>query len=440
MSKSQEIRELLLKEPGLSSREAARRVGCSRSTVQDVQRKLRTGAPPSPTSPAEKEPVSVDTLRKLLGAGLHTPASLKEALNCSQDEFESALEKLQETHVVHWQGSFLTLKAPEFGSLPLDFSNDGDWVTVGLVADTHLACKEERLESLHNQYDVFKAEGITTVLHAGNPVEGYIPRINGGSVLCTGIDAQALYFVDNYPSRPGMVTYFITGDDHEGWWQKEGFSYGAYQQMVAEREGRVDLKYIGHVESDVQVQTKSGVFWIKVQHPGGGSSYARSYVGQKQVEAFQGGEKPHILVQGHYHMHNYMVERNVHVINLPGFQDQTIFARKKRLRMEVGGAILSFRPSEAGSLQRVRIEWNLYFDRKFYTPYLRSDSRLIKGKLVLDNGKGTVRQNPGKPPGPARARFGKLGAGEGLPHSGEETSRPDAGVPARRRRKARRSG
>jgi hypothetical protein len=279
----------------------------------------------------------------------------------------------------------LDLPEPSFGKLPLRIINGMDWITIGLVADTHLACRESRLDALHAQYDLFAAEGITTVLHAGNIVDGYVPRINGGSVLCTGIDSQAQFVIDKYPSRDGIKTHFITGDDHEGWWMKEGFNFGAYLELTAVKQGRTDLNYIGHVEADVEVKAKgiTGKTIIKVQHPGGGSTYARSYTGQKQVESFQGGEKPQILVQGHYHVSNYMNDRNVHVIGMPGFQDQTIFARKKRLRMEIGGAILSFKLNPEGAITRCRVEFNLFFDRGYYRPFLESDAKILKGHLVI---------------------------------------------------------
>ncbi len=277
------------------------------------------------------------------------------------------------------------LPKPEFGHLPLRVINAGGWFTIGLVADTHLCCKEERLAELHAQYDLFAAEGIKTVLHAGNPVDGYIPRINGGSVFETSIDGQVNYFIDNYPKREGITTYYITGDDHEGWWMKEGFNFGAYLEMMARQCGRTDLRYCGHVESDIEVRVSPAAHTIiKLQHPGGGSSYARSYTGQKQVESFEGGEKPAILVQGHYHVFNYMQDRNIHVVGMPGFQDQTIFARKKRLRMEVGGAILRFKANpDDGAVTRCSVEVNRFFTRSYYKAYLRSDVRYLKGHVVL---------------------------------------------------------
>lgn len=275
------------------------------------------------------------------------------------------------------------LPPPEFGYLPLKAVEASDWHRFGLVSDTHLCCKESRLEALHAQYDLFTKEKITTVLHAGNIVDGYVPRINGGSVLCTSVDDQAQYVIDNYPSRKGITTHFITGDDHEGWWQKEGFNFGAYLAFLAKDQGREDLNYIGHVEADVEVRSGGKKTIMKVQHPGGGSAYARSYAGQKQVESFQGGEKPAILIQGHYHVSNYSIDRNVHIIGLPGFQDQTIFARKKRLRMEIGGAILEFKTDSGGAVTRCRLEFTLYFDRGYYKTFLRSDAKVLKGHLVI---------------------------------------------------------
>jgi predicted phosphodiesterase len=279
------------------------------------------------------------------------------------------------------------LKPPEFGYLDLKMTDAGDWVTFGLVSDTHLCCKEERLSELHNQYDIFEREGIETVFHAGNILDGYIHRINGASVFETTIDGQSQYVVDNYPSRKGITTHFITGDDHESWFSP-GFNIGGYIALLAKNQGRTDLNYIGHVEADVEIKTKGTKgpvsTIIKIQHPGGGSAYARSYTGQKQIEALEGGEKPSILVQGHYHVSNYMQERNVHVISMPGFQDQTIFARKKRLRMEVGGAILQFKVSpDDGSVTRCRVEFNRYFTRGYYKHYLHSDAKILKGHLVL---------------------------------------------------------
>lgn len=275
----------------------------------------------------------------------------------------------------------------EFGRIPLKIFDGGGWTRLGLVSDTHLCCKEERLDALHAQYDLFKSEGIKTVFHAGNIVDGYIQRINGDSVYSTTPDGQAQYVVDNYPTRAGITTHFITGDDHESWFAP-GFNFGAYLEMVANREGRKDLVYIGHVEGDCELKCGKHSQILKIQHPGGGSAYARSYKGQKMAESFQGGEKPAILIQGHFHTSGYTFDRNIHIVGMPGMQDQTVFGRKKHLRFEVGGCIIEFKMSPTtGAITRFRPEFNFFFDRGFYKPFLKSDARLLKGHIVIKAGK-----------------------------------------------------
>lgn len=302
-------------------------------------------------------------------------------------QIENVIFDLSKSKNITISNGIAAIVKPAFGRINIDVFGI-EWQKYGVLGDTHLACKEERLDALHAVYDIYAQEGIKHVFHAGNIVDGYVQRINGASVIVSTPDGQAQYVIDNYPQRDGIVTHFITGDDHEGWWIKDGFNWGAYLEMMAKKQGREDLHYIGHVEADVDLVTKGGKAIMKVQHPGGGSSYARSYAGQKQVEAFQGGEKPQILLQGHYHVNNYMFDRNVHVIGLPGFQDQTVFGRKLKLRFDVGGGILHFKQNpDDGSISRLKYEIIPFFDRKYYQAYLRSDKKLVSGKLVMNDAK-----------------------------------------------------
>lgn len=322
-NKNDLIRAILEKNPGANSRQVAKIVGCNDGFVRNVLRTMR----------------------------------LEAAAQSVPSEF------------------LFQREIPKKAKIIFDNCLGGKWLRYGLVADTHLGCREERLAELHATYDLFEKEGITTVFHAGNPVDGYIEKINGTSAIVTTVDGQAAYMALNYPKRKGITTYFITGDDHEGWWIKKGINWGAYCEHVCRKHGRTDLVYIGHVEADVTIRGDKGTrpTIIKVQHPGGGSAYARSYTQQKQIEAFEGGEKPDILIQGHYHVSNFMMDRGVICVSMPGFQDQTIFARKKRLRMEVGGAILEFKRDKRGSVHRCRIEWIRYFNRGFYKNFIPSD-------------------------------------------------------------------
>lgn len=380
------VKELLLNNPGLTVRQLKEAIGFGVDSAQvylkaarDAQLVERVHATD------ESEGVLASKVLKILQRGPITPASLCSALNIDLTTFEKVCAKLSETHELEHHGALLSIGRPPTGLIDIAVIDPVNRITIGLVSDTHLGCKEERLDALNTVYDIFVREGITKVFHAGNIVDGYIPKINGESAFVTTIDDQIQYVIDQYPRRDGIVTHFITGDDHEGWWIKTGYNFGRDLMQTAQGQGRTDLIYIGHVEADVEFKGPGGSTIMKVQHPGGGSAYARSYAGQKQVESFQGGEKPGILVQGHYHVANWMFERNVHVIGMPGFQDQTVFARKKRLRMDVGGAILGFKQNpKDGAITRCAVEYIMFFDRGYYRPFLRSDPPILKGHTVVN--------------------------------------------------------
>ena|SRR5260221_26748 len=250
--------------------------------------------------------------------------------------------------------------------------------TFGAVSDTHLCSTFAREDALKWLYSYFEDQGIETVVHCGNMVDGYLPRINGGYVKESSIDGQTNYTIDRYPTRSGIRTIYITGDDHEGWWQKEGFNWGKHLELEANDQGRTDLIYAGHVEADLRIKRNGHYDIVRLQHPGGGSAYAVSYKAQKQVESFEGGEKPAIFIYGHYHVADFLPYRNVYAIGLPGLQAQTVFGRKKGLRMEVGGAVIRCAQDSDGHVASCTVQFIIFYDRGFYKKFIVSDNKEAK--------------------------------------------------------------
>jgi hypothetical protein len=237
----------------------------------------------------------------------------------------------------------------------------------GALGDTHLYSKYERLDVLNTLYDVYEREGITEVYHTGNALDGEF-RFNKYDLQGpSGIGPQVEYFVKNYPQREGITTHYITGDDHEGWWiNREAVNIGKLIEDTATSNGRQDLKFIGHVETDVILQAANGKAVMKIMHPGGGSAYATSYTAQKIVESFQGGEKPQILLIGHYHKLEFGYPREVYVIQTGCTQDQTPFMRKLKIQAHVGGTIIKFHQTPTGEINRFQVEFIPFYDRNFY--------------------------------------------------------------------------
>jgi predicted phosphodiesterase len=238
----------------------------------------------------------------------------------------------------------------------------------GVIGDTHLGSKYERLDVLEALFDRFAAEGVQRVYLAGNMIDGEA-KFNRYDIYVHGVEGQVANFVAKFPQREGIETHFVTGDDHEGWYiQREHVNVGQVIVDRARAAGRSDLVYLGHIEHDVEFeQADGGSAVLRIVHGGGGSAYAISYKAQKYVETLQGGEKPKIVVLGHYHKYDVGYPREVHVIQPGCTQDQTPFLRKLQIQAMVGGCIMWVRRNDLGIFTGVRVEWFPFYDRKFYT-------------------------------------------------------------------------
>jgi hypothetical protein len=242
----------------------------------------------------------------------------------------------------------------------------GKWVKFGVCGDKHLCNMHSRLDVMKLLYDLFESEEITTVYDTGNWIDGEC-RFNKGELLVHGMDAQIGYWVDNHPQRKHLTTKYVAGDDHEGWFQqRECIDIGRHAMLLAREMGRNDLEYIGYAEALVELKAAKGSRFMMVNHPGGGAAYAISYKGQKYVESLQGGEKPAIVLQGHYHKFNVGYPREVWVVDTGTCCDQTLFMRKKQLQAHVGGQIVELMQAPDGRIIRFRVEFLPFYDRGFY--------------------------------------------------------------------------
>ena len=256
---------------------------------------------------------------------------------------------------------------PEGGRLVLKSEDRGDgWIYFGIITDNHKGNRHHRQDVENAAYETFAREGVKHVLNAGNWIDG-VAKFNLHELVAHGMDEQLDLWIQTTPSKKGITTHFISGDDHEGWYnQRESMNIGLIAELTAKDAGREDLHFIGHVESDVELKARKGSAVLRIMHPGGGSAYAFSYVPQKIVESFQGGEKPQVLILGHFHKWDVCFPREVHVISAGCCEDQTMFMRKKKIAAHVGYVLVGIQQDQEGHITRVRTEWLSFYDRKFY--------------------------------------------------------------------------
>jgi len=358
---------------GGTLREIAMKLDVAKHTVS----KYISGTP-GPGADSPKVEVTESDLqlgiRKELKKKPLTSAELADALDVSPKRITTAIKEMTIRGAMistNLDGKYdiTPAFAAEAGKAEIKSSKDfGEWSHIfGAVSDQHLCNKHSRLDVLNAAYDEFERQGITTVYNAGNWIDGEARFNKTELIVRPGMDAQLDYMIDKYPVKKGITTHYIAGDDHESWYsQREGVEIGRYLQYRAEDQGRTDLKYLGFGEADVKLNHGSGSAVMRVVHPGGGSSYAISYTDQKRVESYQGGEKPHVELAGHYHKANYGYPREVHAVQTGCMCDQTMFMRKKRLAAHVGFWVIKIKQDSNGAVSRFAPEWFPYYDLTYY--------------------------------------------------------------------------
>jgi len=323
----------------------------------------------------EDETPLIDRLRALLLTGRKSVDRLSTLTRAPLQRIDDTLDELV-AHGANIQrnGDFVEMvrvAEPSFarGAEMVIESDENNRYKFGVSSDKHVASKYCRLDVITDLYQRFADRGITHVLDGGNWIEGE-SRFNKYDTTHVGVDEQCKELVRVMPQHKGLTTYAVWGDDHEGWYvQREGIDMGAYAENMFHLAGRQDWVNLGYMEAHVILRNKNtGVEnFISVMHPGGGSSYATSYRPQKIIEGLEGGEKPGILLIGHYHKLDPGLVRNVWYLQMGTAQDQTPFLRKKGIEVHIGGAIVECEQDpETGAIIEFTPTLRRYFNRRYH--------------------------------------------------------------------------
>jgi len=184
---------------------------------------------------------------------------------------------------------FVVTSVEQFSSRPTGVFNlivEEDESYVAKRCVVHNCSKYERLDVLEDYYRIYADAGITRVFNTGNWIDGEA-RFNKFDLKVHGMGRQLEYLANHYPVRPGITTWAVSGDDHEGWYgQREGVDIGKHSEYAMREAGRTDWRHLGFIEANVRlVNANTGKSsFLTVMHPGGGTAYAISYQPQKIVE------------------------------------------------------------------------------------------------------------------------------------------------------------
>ncbi|MBE6150379.1 MAG: hypothetical protein E7162_00990 [Firmicutes bacterium] len=223
-----------------------------------------------------------------------------------------------------------------------------------VISDTHLGTKEQQLTLINEVYKEAHRRGIKIVLHIGDVLDGDYTQIRKEQtyqLFLRGFDEQVGYVIDMYPHIDGITTYFIQGSHDETHLKNGGATAGAWIDRC-----RDDMIYLGQDKATFKINNLR----ILMDHPGGGNAKSYSYKPQQAIEGLNPGEKPNILLQGHYHKSYYMFYRNVHSLLVPCIVNQSQFMKKMNLQNIVGAYFLKIYSDDKGNIHYFEPEEHLF--------------------------------------------------------------------------------
>lgn len=230
-------------------------------------------------------------------------------------------------------------------------------VKFGYCSDLHIGSKYFSYELWSRMCAYFKREGIEVVYCPGDLTEGMSGR--GGHIyelLHIGATAQINESVRLISQAPFQM-FSILGN-HDLWFkQKADIGLDVGKEIEAKCSNFICL---GEWEANVEIFP--GVV-MKLFHGNDGTAYADSYKLQKLIESFTGGEKPNIVLSGHYHKALSIFRRNVFGFECGTICGQTGWMRGKKIQAHLGFGIIEVWKNGHG-IQRLRHEFFPFYEEE----------------------------------------------------------------------------
>lgn len=234
------------------------------------------------------------------------------------------------------------------------FSLSTDSVKFGVISDTHIGHKMFNEDWLFAAYEFFENENCDFIYHSGDIVEGMSGRDGQIYELNKfGFEEQTCYAAGLIKKSPIPIRAIL--GNHDQWFKIKG-NIGACvgSKLQAECD---NFTYLG----DDEAYDMLGNIKVMLRHPGDGSAYALSYKTQKFIESLAGGQKPNILINGHYHKGIFFEYRNVHAFEAGTLQGQSKFMRGRNLSSTPSVWCIEAFQDNSG-LQRIKTELCRFYE------------------------------------------------------------------------------
>lgn len=246
-----------------------------------------------------------------------------ENQNLSEKEAKKVIEGLKKPDVSKQQNNKIYF--PERSVRFLAFS------------DAHIGHKAYRPDIMDKMTKDAKRQKVDFAINCGDTIEGMSGREGHIYELTDlGYTQQMKRFGEEFEKfdkvREDFPVYSIEAQNsHSGWYKNKGNAGVDIGQELEKKNSH--YKFLGFDEQKLELENG---LEIGLRHPGGGTAYALSYNLQKYINAISGGQKPHILFQGHHHKSMHMFYRNIFAYEAGTLAEQTPFMKKKNTPAHMG--------------------------------------------------------------------------------------------------------
>lgn len=224
-------------------------------------------------------------------------------------------------------------------------------IKVGVFGDTHIGNINYDPQLMKWYIKETKKRKVDFHINLGDIFDGWYQN-RPSSIFeqnAIGFDRQIKMAVEEFSGLESPL-YFITGNhSYNTFVRGAGVEAGPIFRDRLTKKG-VESHYLGNGEGDIILKGGTNV---KLLHPDGGSAYALSYHTQKIIESLSGGEKPEVLLVGHYHKIEYLFYRNIHCFQTGTMCGQTKFMRGKHIPAHKAFWIIDIRTNDDGEVSSI---------------------------------------------------------------------------------------
>jgi len=238
----------------------------------------------------------------------------------------------------------------------------GHYCPFGVATDLHAGSTAQQITNTRAFIQCCYDAGIRHIFVPGDLVAGHnVYRGQLNDLWAVGADQQLIVLDMTLPHLEGL-TYYVIGGNHD-------FSYlklGGADIVKVFALSRDDVVYLGYDVADVPLTDRASV---RLWHMTGGRAYAISYKLQKGIEQYSFGELMNLIyglkenpslrfvLAGHLHTAFWSVFGPITGMQCGCFEGTNSLTKRKGWHVVIGGFIIEAWLTDAGLVQRERIEW-----------------------------------------------------------------------------------